>query len=211
MNSEYMDEKIRKVINQVEEQERYSSQNIYDGIVIHDKPYIFHEVGFFENKLTLQIPTNFVDLPAELAKIKYPSSDRPQIIKTDETGTINITLNRIPNNICDEQIPEIKEGIKSILQRLNPSYLFYEEGVERIAEKPISFFEFKSPTLDDSVFNLMFFVELEHDVMMGVFNCPFSQHLSWRPIARQIMQSLRVCLETVPISKPMGGNYNGRH
>lgn len=196
MSREYVDEQIRYVINQVEEDERFNSQNIYEGIIINENHYEFQEVTFFEDKLKLHIPTIFVDMPAQLVQFKYPSSDRPQIIKTDDTGSINITLNRIPNSISDEQLPEIKEEIKSILQRLNPSYLFYDEGVEIIEEKLVSFFEFKNPTLDGALFNLMFFIELEHDVIMGVFNCPFSQHRPWSPIARQIMQSVRVCCDT---------------
>jgi len=195
MAQEYVDEQIRYVINQVEEQERFNSQNIYEGITIDERTYAFHEVRFFEDKFKIHIPMDFVDMPVELAQIKYPSSDRPQIIKTDDTGSINITLNRIPNSISDEQIPEVKEGIKMILKRLNPSYLFYDEGVETIEEKLVGFFEFKSPTIEDALFNRMFFVEFEHDVIMGVFNCPFSQHMPWRPIAKQIMQSVRVCCD----------------
>lgn len=196
MPNEHMDEEIRYMINQVEEQEEWSNQNIYEGVTINDEQYEFHEVSFFEDKLTLHIPTTFVDLPAELAAIKYPSSDRPQIIKTDYTGSINVTLNLIPNNIEDEHIPEVKEGIKSILQKLNPSYLFMEEGLETIEEKTIGFFEFKSPTLDDSLFNLMFFVEINHNIVMGVFNCPYSEHMAWRLIARQMMQSVRIVSNT---------------
>jgi hypothetical protein len=192
MASQHMDEEIRYMINQVEEQEELSSQNIYEGVTINDEHYEFHEVSFFEDKLTLHIPTTFVDMPAELAAIKYPSSDRPQIIETDQTGSINLTLNLIQNNIEDEHISEVKEEVKNILYRLNPAYLFLEEGVETIEEKTVGFFEFKSPTFDDPLFNLMFFVELNHNIVMGVFNCPYSDHMAWKPIARQIMQSVRV-------------------
>lgn len=189
--TEYADEKIRRVINQAEEQEQIDRQNIYEGITVMNKYYEFKEMGFFDDTLEIQIPTNFIDMPDEFSRLKYPSDNRPQIIKTDDTGSINITLNLVPQNIEDQQILEVKEGIKNLLKRLNPSYLFLEEGVETIEEKNVGFFEFKSPTLDDSLFNLMFFIELNHNVMMGVFNCPYSQHRAWRPIARQIMQSMR--------------------
>jgi len=142
--------------------------------------------------LKIQIPTNFIDMPDEFVRAKYPSSDRPQIIKTDDTGSINITLNIVSQNMEDQQIPEVKEGLKNLLKRFNPSYLFLEEGVETIEQKTVGFFEFKSPTFDDPLFNLMFLIELNHNVMMGVFNSLYSQHRPWRPIARQIMQSIRI-------------------
>ena len=193
--TEYADEQIRRVINQVEEQEQINNQNIYEGITVTDKYYKFQEMVFFDDTLKIQIPTNFIDMPDEVARLKYPFSARPQIIKTDDTGSLNIILNLVPKNIKDQEIPAVKEGIKELFKRLNPSYLFLEEGVETIEEKTVGFFEFKSPTFDDPLFNLMFFIELNHNVMMGVVNCPYSQHVAWRPIARQIMQSMR-CLAT---------------
>ncbi|SEJ89669.1 hypothetical protein SAMN05660742_12259 [Propionispira arboris] len=195
--TEYADEKIRRVINQAEEQAQIDNQNIYEGITVTDKYYEFEEMAFFDDTLKIQIPINFIDMPDEFARLKYLSSDRPQIIKTDDTGSINITMNLVPQNIEDQQILEVKEGVKSLLKQLNPSYLFLEEGVETIEEKTVGFFEFKSPTVDDSLFNLMFFVELNHNVMMGGFNSPYSQHVAWRPIARQIMQSIRISPKTV--------------
>ncbi|MDF2858047.1 MAG: hypothetical protein K0Q87_3898 [Neobacillus sp.] len=195
MATEHFDEQIRYSINQAEEQEEWEKQNIYEGVTINEEYYEFQEASFFEDKLKLYIPVNFVDMPAEIAEMKYPSSNRPQIIKTDNTGSINITLKLISNTIEDEHIPQVKDGIKNILQRLNPSYLFMDEGVEKIEEKTVGFFEFKSPTLDGAVFNRMFFIELNHNVIMGVFNCGFSDHMAWKPIARQIMQSLRICSE----------------
>jgi len=194
--TEYADEQIRRVINQVEEQEQINNQNIYEGITVTDKYYKFQEMVFFDDTLKIQIPTNFIDMPDEVARLKYPFSARPQIIKTDDTGSLNIILNLVPKNIKDQEIPAVKEGIKELFKRLNPSYLFLEEGVETIEEKTVGFFEFKSPTFDDPLFNLMFFVELNHNVIMGVFNCPYSQHIAWRPIARQIMQSIRISPKT---------------
>jgi len=194
--TEYADEQIRRVINQAEEQEQIDNQNIYEGITVTDKYYEFQEMAFFDDTLKIQIPTNFIDMPDEVARLKYPFSARPQIIKTDDTGSLNIILNLVPKNIKDQEIPAVKEGIKELFKRLNPSYLFLEEGVETIEEKTVGFFEFKSPTFDDPLFNLMFFVELNHNVIMGVFNCPYSQHIAWRPIARQIMQSIRISPKT---------------
>ena len=198
MTREYVDEKIRSIINQAEEQEQIDNQNIYENITINGRYYEFQEMDFFEGKLTIHLPTAFFDMPAEMAKLKYPSSDRPQIIKTEDTGSINMTFNLIPNNIGDDHIPEVKDGIKTILKKLNPSYLFYEEGIERIEGKPIGFFEFKSPTLDEPLFNLMFVVEIEHHVMMGTFNCPYQEYREWRQIARQMMNSVRVQVKPLP-------------
>lgn len=192
MAGDYLDEKIRNTINQMEEQKKFNTQSIYEGITIQDRYYEFQEMSFFKESVHLYLPTAFFDMPEELAKIKYLSSERPKIIKTEDTGSVNITLNLIPNNVCDDQILQVKNGLKTILKRLNPSYLFLEEGVEIIQEKSVGFFEFKSQALDTAVFNLMFFAAIERDVLMGTFNCSYEDYREWRPIAHQIMHSLRV-------------------
>jgi hypothetical protein len=91
----------------------------------------------------------------------------------------------------DELIPEAAQSMKSVLQRLNPSYSFYEEGVESVQYKNIVFFEFKSPALDEPVYNRMFFLEVAQRLCLGVFCCPDSIREDWQPIARQIMLSAR--------------------
>lgn len=195
MARQYMDEAIRAIINEVEEQEAINSQNIYEGVTINGRRYEFGETAFFNGRMKLYLPNDFTDMPEKTAKIKYPSSDRPQIIKSNEQGSVNITLNLIPNAVNDDQVEEIKDGIKFILKRLNPSYLFFEEGLEIIGEKSIGFFEFKSPALDVPLFNLMFFTVIETDIMHGVFNCSFEEYEPWRPVARQIMSSVRIMPE----------------
>jgi hypothetical protein len=142
--------------------------------------------------MKVHLPKGFGVMADELAKIKYPSSDRPQIIKSNGQGSVSIAFNRIAGSVSDEQVEEIKDGLKFILQRLNPSYLFFEEGVEDIGDRKIGFFEFKSPSLDQTIFNLMFFTVREKDLIHGVFNCTFEEHEPWRPIARQIMSSVRI-------------------
>lgn len=188
----YLDEKIRHVINQAEKQETANNQNIYEGVIVNGQRYEFQEMAFFEDRLRIQIPTSFYDMPDELAQIKYPSSQRPQIIKTDNTGAINITLNLIANPITDKHIPEVKNNIKTIYKRLNPSILFFQEGVETVGEKPVGFIEFKSPALDESLYNLLFAVELDGSTMIGIFNCLYRDQRSWRPVARQIMKSVKI-------------------
>jgi len=200
--TEYADERIRRVINQAEEQEQIDNQNIYEGVTINNQYYEFEERVFFDDQLKIYIPTVFEDMPAEFARLKYPSEDRPKVIQTDSTGGINITLSCIPNGITDEDIPEVKDGVKAILIKLNPSYLFIEEGTETVEEKTVGFIEFKSPTLGQPLYQLRFFREMDGNVIMGIFSCRFDDYAAWRPLAHQIMKSVSV------IPKPILGDEN---
>lgn len=193
MTREYGDEQIRYIINQVEEEQAFKDQNIYEGVTVNDRQYEFKEVEFFEGSLRMHIPISFADMPDELVKLKYPSSDRPKIIRTDTNGAIDISFSLIPNNIDDARIPEVKAGMKAIFQKLNPSYLFFAEGIEIVDGKTIGFFlSLKPPTLTEPLFNVMFFMEHARNIIMGSFNCPYDEYLSWQLIVRQMLQSIRV-------------------
>jgi len=192
MTHEYKDIEIRRVINQAEEEQAFKEQDIYAGVIINDREYEFNARCFFDESLKIHIPTTFIEMPMELIKLKYPSSDRPQIILTDTNGAIDISFSLLPSDIDDSQIAEVKTGMKTMFQKLNPAYLFFEEGIEMVDEKTIGFFEFKSPTLTEPLFNVMFYVEIERNIMMGCFNCPYDEHLVWQPLVRQMLQSIRI-------------------
>lgn len=188
---EHMDEKILDFIN---EAERINAvQNICEEpIKIGKRYYEFEEKDFFDKKFKMYIPKDFEDMAENIKEIKYPSSNRPQIIKTDETGSINVTFSLIDNDLCEEWIEELKDGMKNIIKKTNPSNVFFTDGVEKVEDKNIGYFEFKSSALDDFIYNLMFLFELEGKTIMGTFCCLYSEHPDWRDIAFQMVKTIRV-------------------
>ena len=185
----HIDEDILKIINRTEQQE----QNIGEGQVkIGNKNYEFEEVWFYNNRVSLLIPKDFEDMPQHQRELKYPSAQRPEIIKTDETGSINIMLNRIDSSLNEEQVKELKDGMKAIIKKVNPSNTFFTDGVEKVEDKNIGYFEFKSSALDTFVYNLMFFFELDGKTVMGTFCCRYDEYEDWREVSFQIMKTVRV-------------------
>lgn len=188
---EYVDEKILEILNEKEKEN--APRDIYkDQIRIDNRYYEFEETYFLEEKLSMYIPKDFIDMPEEAKNMKYPSVHRPKIIKTDDSGSVNININPIDNELKEEWVQELTTGMKGIIQRSSPSSVFYSEGMENVEGKNIGYFEFKSPALDESIYNLMFFFELEGKTIMGTFCCKFKDYEEWRDIAFQIIKSIRV-------------------
>lgn len=188
---EYIDEKILEFINKAEKDMKVKS--IYEGpIKIGDKYYEFEEREFFEGELKVYIPNTFEEMAENLKELKYPSSNRPKIIQTDETGGINITFNPIDSELDEDSVEELKDGMKNIIKKLHPSNVFYTDGVEEVEGKNIGYFEFKSSAIDDFLYNIMFFFEFRGETMMGTFSCIYSDYQEWRDIGFQLMKSVRV-------------------
>ena len=191
---ENVDEKILEIINKAEKE--MEDKKITDGIInINNKYYEFEEKEFFDNKLKIYIPKEFQDMTAEKRKIKYPSGDRPDIIKSNFDGDIAITLKNIDSPLYEDNVEELKDGIKEIMKRTNPSNVFYEDGIKIVEEKNIGYFEFKSSAIDDFIYNLMFFLEFKEETIMGTFSCRYKEHKEWREVAFQILETIRVIKE----------------
>lgn len=185
------DEKILELIKA--EKKQREKRNIKDGAIkVKDKLYEFEEEKFFDDKLIMTIPKDFVDMPEEIKAIKYPYIQRPEIIKTDSKGSIDITFNRIDQALTEDTVKELTKGMKDVTKKLNPSNLIFSQEMKKANGKNVGYIEFKSPALDGFIYNIMFFLEFEEKTLMGKFACLYEEHKDWRYIAFQMIESIRV-------------------
>jgi hypothetical protein len=192
--AERVDEKILDFINEVEKAE--ARRDIKNGpIKIVDRYYEFEEKDFFDEKLKMFIPKDFEEMSEAARKLKYPSENRPDIIKCNEKGNTCITLKIINSPLDEEKVAKLKDNMKVVIKRTNPANVFYEDGVLEVDSKNIGFFEFKGFAIDDSLYNLMFFLEFEKKTLMGTFSCLHSESKEWREIAFQIIKTIRIIEE----------------
>ncbi|MDT3428985.1 hypothetical protein J2Z22_004581 [Paenibacillus forsythiae] len=190
----FHDEQIQALLNQVEQAQK--PKDIRSGpVLIGDESYEFVERAFFEDKLTMYLPATFEEMPVALQKIKYPYEQRPEIVLSNEPGTVNLTLNRVDQKLQDEWVQRLTSGMKAMLQKMQPANVFYGEQLEEVNGKSIGYFDFKSPALDEPVYHNLFYFELEGETVMGSFNCPYRQYADWRDIVVQVIRSIRTVQE----------------
>lgn len=189
--SENIDEKILDFLNEAEKKKQ--RKDITSGPVkIGKRYYEFEQVGFYEESVLVYIPKDFNDMPIEARKVKYPSESRPEIIKCNEDGSITFTLNIIDSPLTEDNVCELKDGMKMIIKKTNPANVFYEDGVFEVNEKNIGYFEFKSSAIDDFLYNLMFFLEFKEKTLMGTFSCRYGEYKEWRDVIFEILKRLTV-------------------
>lgn len=183
---EFFDEKILEYRRRARKEE-YSS--LQTGMYIKNELVQFDYVEIFPDKLSIMMPTTFVTLPSNLAKLKYTSEQRPQVIKTSLDTTVNLGISLLNVPVYPEQIKILQGQTKEALKRLNPAFVFYEEKVEN--ESPLGWLEFKSYGLDGNVYNLMFFAIADGKAVHGIFNCVYEDAVEWRDAARQMIYSIK--------------------
>lgn len=185
---EFFDEKILEYRRRARS-EKYST--LETGMYIENELVQFERRLLFGDKISIMLPNSFVNLPSELAKAKYMSEQRPQIIMTSLDTTVNVGLSFVNVAIEVGQLKVLMEQSKSALKNMNPAIIFHEGKVEEDIDLPLAWFEFKSYGIDKNVYNLMFIVMAYHKMLHGSFNCSYDRALEWREAARQIVYSIQ--------------------
>lgn len=145
-----------------------------------------------DNKVEIYIPKDFNIMTEEMAKFKYPMEKRPQLIYTNETGTVNVAFKHLPTKITQDKLEEFVGIMKKMLSKMQPSALWYGNKVIDINNRKVGYLEMITPAIDTKIYNLMFMTELDGRILMVTFNCTEPEMKALRPYSWQIMNSLKV-------------------
>lgn len=189
----YSDEKIIEAFNSYKKEQH---GDIYSGVFIKEELYQFERQELFEGKVSIMLPDNFVDMPPELARIKYPMEQRPQIIKMNEDGSINFTFSFLDIDVKNENLPEVIESLYMVIRNTQPANIFYEKKVEEINDTlSVGWFDYKSHGIDQKIYNLMYCIPMNGQLLHCVFNSPLQEVDTWKPIVLQVIHSIENAAE----------------
>jgi hypothetical protein len=139
----------------------------------------------------MHIPAEFAGMDDLLAETKYPGADKPDYIYTDRDTTVNFCFSIDPGQIDDRETELVKNTMVQEMRRLYPASPMDSGATLRANGKNISYFSFTSPALDGELYNFMFFMENEGNLLIGTFNCTGFQKDDWAPVLPQILETLR--------------------
>ena len=157
-----------------------------DAVPIRNERVSFSYRNLFEGKARMLLPAHFVRMPDTLARLRYLSDHRPELILTGNDVTENICMSCISRNGRDlkEKIPLMLDSILLTA----PESVFYETG--EIAGKNCygHWFEYKSFTINDEAYNIQFLLGSEQIVILGAFNCCIRYFEQWKPFILKALE-----------------------
>lgn len=183
----YADEVIIKALNKYKKEQQ---GDIESGIYIREEKIQFEKQILFDGKMTIMLPKEFTEMSLEMAKIKYPMEQRPQVIKTNQEGTINFTFSLLDAKVENKNIEEVRDGLQRIMKRVQPANIFYEKELAEVDGKTIGWFDYKSHGIDQKIYNLVYVLPIEEKVMHGVFNSPITEMEIWKLIVLEVIQTI---------------------
>lgn len=164
--------------------------NIEEGFYVKGELITFCRTELFQGKLDVNLPETFTDLPLEYAKMKYPSEQRPSVIKSNKEGSVNFTFELLSASVPTDKIGQLRNQMKNVIKRFQPANVFFEQGEMQINAIDTAWFDYKSHGIDQKLYNLMYFMSLKDQVLHGVFNCPMDVGKDWRPVVFEVMKSI---------------------
>ncbi len=207
---EFFDEQIIDMINQAQQKTTASAANasknvkqvekdvqaeaeksIFDtGVKILGKWISFERCLLAKETITMMLPKDFVPMPLEIARMKYPSEHRPETILTEETGSVNLMLQYMEGDVDNNTIETFRNQVFGMMKRVNSGIKEREMGAVDVAGARIAYVEFSNNAMDGKLYNLMFYLPVKGKPLMGSFNCMTKDMKYWKPVAFEMMQSI---------------------
>ena len=148
--------------------------------------------SLLNGKIELKMPKDFKVMSEEMMKLKYPSERRPTLVYTNTSGGINVALNLTNNKANQNLMLPYKENFVNTFKKLYPSADWKNSGVKEINGRKVGFLELITPAVDTKIYNLMFFTDLDGQLLLCTFNCTEKSIKEWEPTAKEIMRSLKI-------------------
>lgn len=148
--------------------------------------------SLLDDKIELKVPIDFNVMSEELLQVKYPASNRPTLVYSNETGGINVAFNHTPNQANQEAIASIEQNLVQVFKTNFPTAEWKDHGTKEINGRQVGYLEMITPALDTDIYNLLFFTDVEGKLLICTFNCTIEHLNSWESTAHEIMSSLQV-------------------
>ena len=100
-----------------------SLASLNDGYYISGKFETFTKALYFNDSVSIYTPSSFIDMPDEIKEIKYPTNFRPEIIKTNLAGDINLSLSLLEEG-KDADIETLLSDLRSLLSKAHKGIKF---------------------------------------------------------------------------------------
>ncbi len=184
MEKEFNDEVILKKREEIKKQKYVTIEN---GCYVRGKILKFILKDMF-HIFSLYMPDNMCKMPEELAKIKYPSEYRPDSIYTTLDLSVNIGFNILGDELQIKDVQKVAERMRAAIQRSNSSFQFYE--IEKINKNSGCYFDFRSHAIDVDIYNMIYLVSIENNLIQSNFNCLYQQKNDWKKVVKLIWESI---------------------
>lgn len=160
------------------------------GYYIEGRLETFNKVQHFDDLLSIYIPESFIDMPKEIREIKYPNNFRPEIIKTNLAGDVNISISLIKVSE-DTEVKTLVTDFKNLLSKAHTGIKFLEyDELEKEGCVKMYCFDFIIPGIDERIYHKTGLGKIGRETVQVMFNCREPLLWTWKKAVNDILQNI---------------------
>ncbi len=158
-----------------------------------ETPSKLEKKTLFGGNIEIMAPSNFELLDSSVIDYKYPSANKPKVVFSNVEMSINLAFS-VKENASKSKIniSLFTDIMATTLKDALPGSKVLDQGVVRQNGGDFGYVEIRTKALDTQIYNLMYFVITEEELIIVSFNCPMKLLKEWKPVAKDIMASLVV-------------------
>ena len=150
--------------------------------------FVIEEI--FNQSISVYIPSSFIDMPDEIKAIKYPTNFRPEIIKTNLVGDINLSFSFFEDNE-DVDIETLVKDFKNLLSKTNKGVKFLDSmKLKKEGYIEMHCFDFILPGIDEKIYHMIGMGKAGRKIIQTIFNCSESSANAWKKAVTDIFQTI---------------------
>ena len=189
MSKGYIDEKI---IPMKLETDNSISMSLEDGHYISGKLETFTKALYFNDSVSIYTPSSFIDMPDEIKEMKYPTNFRPEIIKTNLAGDINLSLSLLEEG-KDADIETLQSDLRSLLSKAHKGIKFLEaKKLNKEGFVEINCFDFILSGIDEKIYHMMGMGKTDRQIIQVIFNCREPDANAWKKAVIDIFENIEL-------------------
>lgn len=183
----YIDEEILEA-KRKQEHQKYTT--LETGMYAGDELITFAQIEIPDTKISLFLPEQFVLMPEEVKRVKYPSQDAPDYIFTSLDSTVNICINIMPILLKEKELESVSFQFQTALKNINPAIRTKQQSIRKTENgNDIIFYEYKGYHLDGQSYNRVYLINLRSQVLYGSFNCEIRDKNKWISIIDKLFMN----------------------
>jgi len=201
----HVDEKILAALENAKrcarEAEGWDKQ--LDGITVEIKNGMVADLSmemeqrsFFDKSFFIYMPKYFKEMNKSHIRSKYPNENRPKLLFTNSTDTINIGINTIADKeekFVEEDVKEFRNIMMESFFATSPSSKALDKGDFKKDGKPlVAYYCFDSYAIGGPMYNLIFVTLLGEAILIVSINCVMKDIEKYKLLFYGIMHTANV-------------------
>lgn len=144
-----------------------------------------------DGRVELTAPSELVPMTDEMKKVKYPTSNPPQEVLTDDRGAVNIAGSIRPKPPA-AKLEEMVDVMATAIGRMRNIATWHDKGVTKINGRDFGFLEFTGLALDTEVYSYIYFTFEGDQMILLTVNSTTAKLPKWKSALEKVVASTRI-------------------